>query len=101
MGIEKVSSETRLALASYDAGDAAKAFKFEPRRARLDWRLLSAIDVDRLARETDIDSLEQALDTVTFGDVTVEDPRLLTGTQLLDYRVSCVHNLRACENLHL
>lgn len=79
--MDRLSAEARLALASYDAGDAhqSKPFKFEPRRARLDWRLLSAVDVDRIARETDIDTLEQALDTVAFGDVTVEDPRLLTG----------------------
>lgn len=77
----RATAEMKLALASNDVGDApqVKAFKFEPRRARLDWRLLSAVDADRIARETDIDTLEQVLDTVAFGDVTVEDPRLLTG----------------------
>jgi hypothetical protein len=58
---------------------ARPPFRFEPRRARLDWRLLAALDADRIARETDIDALERALDTVSFGDVTVEDPRHLSG----------------------
>jgi hypothetical protein len=55
------------------------AFRFEPRRARLDWRMLAALDADRIARETDIDALERALDTVSFGDISVEDPRHLSG----------------------
>lgn len=107
MGEDRLPADSRLALASYDAGDAAtqQAFKFEPRRARLDWRLLSGIDVDRIARETDIDTLEQALDTVAFGDVTVEDPRLLTGEgrsrahsgpPVLDAFIFCL-GLRACR----
>ena len=57
------------------------AFRFEPRRARLDWRLLAAVDADRIARETDIDALERALDTVSFGDIAVEDPRHLSGAR--------------------
>ena len=36
-------------------------FQFEARRARLDWRLLHAVDVDRLMRENDIDTLETTL----------------------------------------
>lgn len=60
----------------------SSAFRFEPRRARLDWRLLAAVDADRIARETDIDTLERALDTVSFGDIAVEDPRHLSGARL-------------------
>jgi hypothetical protein len=59
----------------------ATAFRFEPRRARLDWRLLASVDADRIARETDIDALERALDTVSFGDIAVEDPRHLSGAR--------------------
>jgi hypothetical protein len=44
---------------------------FERRRRRLDWRQLHAVDVDRIVRHTDIDSLEQAVDTIAFGDVEV------------------------------
>lgn len=38
-----------------------EAFRFEARRARLDWRLLHAVDVDRMMRENDIDVLESTL----------------------------------------
>ena len=61
----------------------SSTFRFEPRRARLDWRLLASVDADRIARETDIDSLERALDTVSFGDIAVEDPRHLSGARPL------------------
>lgn len=36
-------------------------FRFEARRARMDWRLLHAVDVDRMMRENDLDVLESTL----------------------------------------
>ena len=54
-------------------------FRFAARHARLDWRLLAELDCDRIWRETDIDALERALDTVCYGDLSVEDPRHVTG----------------------
>ncbi|KAK3254491.1 hypothetical protein CYMTET_36294 [Cymbomonas tetramitiformis] len=50
-----------------------KAFGFEKRRQRLDWRLLHSVDVDRVIRETDIDLLERAVETIAFGDIEAED----------------------------
>lgn len=41
--------------------DDLPSFRFEARRARLDWRLLHSVDVDRMMRENDIDTLESAL----------------------------------------
>eukprot|EP00740_Mantoniella_antarctica_P000575 CAMPEP_0181395378 /NCGR_PEP_ID=MMETSP1106-20121128/28308_1 /TAXON_ID=81844 /ORGANISM="Mantoniella antarctica, Strain SL-175" /LENGTH=251 /DNA_ID=CAMNT_0023516995 /DNA_START=126 /DNA_END=878 /DNA_ORIENTATION=+ len=59
-------------------GVDVEPFRFEARRARLDWRLLHAVDVDRMMRENDLDALESTLETVAFGDVSVEDSRNLT-----------------------
>jgi Iguana/Dzip1-like DAZ-interacting protein N-terminal len=70
-------------------GPAASPFRFSVRNARLDWRLLAELDCDRIWRETDIDALERALDTVCYGDITVEDPRHVSGT--------CVAKLRVCR----
>ena len=39
-------------------GEQSASFRFEARRARLDWRLLHSVDVDRLMRENDLDMLE-------------------------------------------
>jgi hypothetical protein len=44
-----------------DGGAEDQPFRFEARRARLDWRLLHAVDVDRVMRENDIDALESTL----------------------------------------
>ena len=44
-----------------DANDAPGAFAFEARRARMDWRAIHAVDVDRVMRENDIDTLESVL----------------------------------------
>ena len=41
--------------------DAPPAFAFEARRARMDWRAIHAVDVDRVMRENDIDTLESVL----------------------------------------
>ena len=75
----------------------ATAFRFEPRRARLDWRLLASVDADRVARETDIDALERALDTVSFGDISVEDPRHLSGARPLAPRRSAAPPARGAR----
>jgi|AntAceMinimDraft_5_1070358.scaffolds.fasta_scaffold55592_1 hypothetical protein len=42
-------------------GVDVEPFRFEARRARLDWRLLHAVDVDRMMRENDLDALESTL----------------------------------------
>ena len=49
-----------------------KAFRFQARRGRLDWRSLSSLDLDKIAREVDIDTLERHLAGITFADVTKE-----------------------------
>ena len=47
-------------------------FIFQTRRGKLDWRSISNIDLDRVAREADIDLLEQHLKGLAFADVTTE-----------------------------
>ena len=44
-----------------EGADEQQPFRFEARRARLDWRLLHSVDVDRMMRETDLDTLESTL----------------------------------------
>jgi hypothetical protein len=41
--------------------DTPGAFAFEARRARMHWRAIHAVDVDRVMRENDIDTLESVL----------------------------------------
>ncbi|KAG0563605.1 hypothetical protein KC19_8G044800 [Ceratodon purpureus] len=53
-------------------------FAFQKRVERIDWRSLHSIDVDRLIREVDIDTLETVLDTIVFGDIQGEDRRNLS-----------------------
>jgi len=50
-----------------------KPFVFEKRLRRLDWRLLHAVDLDRLIQKVDIDMLESAVETIAFGDLEMED----------------------------
>jgi hypothetical protein len=59
-----------------------EAFRFQGRRGRIDWLLVSDLDPARLVKERDISALERVLDTLAFGDVTVEDPHVLSGAWL-------------------
>ncbi|GFR48246.1 hypothetical protein Agub_g10109 [Astrephomene gubernaculifera] len=53
-------------------------FKFEARRARIDWRLLHGIDISAMMRDVDLDTLEKIVNIVAFGDIEAEDTRHLT-----------------------
>eukprot|EP01018_Ginkgo_biloba_P011295 Gb_03048 [translate_table: standard] len=59
------------------------AFNFQKRHARLDWRILHAIDVDQILRDTDIDKLEAVLDTIAFGNIIEEDTRNFTESNFI------------------
>jgi len=61
------------------ASHEPQPFRFGERRQRLDWQLLGGVEPERLQRERDIDALERVLETLAFGDVTAEDPRVLHG----------------------
>ncbi|KAG2493967.1 hypothetical protein HYH03_007896 [Edaphochlamys debaryana] len=53
-------------------------FKFEPRRSRIDWRLLHGVDINSMVRDVDLDTLEKIVNIVAFGDIEAEDTRHLT-----------------------
>ncbi|XP_038603737.1 zinc finger protein DZIP1L [Tachyglossus aculeatus] len=47
-------------------------FQFQPRRQSVDWRRLSAIDVERVARELDVMTLQETITGVTFCNLDAE-----------------------------
>lgn len=53
-----------------------KKFTFQPRRGQLDLRKITKLDVDRIAREVDIDSLQEVLENMTFSSISQEDLNL-------------------------
>uniref|UniRef100_A0A670ZX28 C2H2-type domain-containing protein n=1 Tax=Pseudonaja textilis TaxID=8673 RepID=A0A670ZX28_PSETE len=48
------------------------AFKFQLRRETVDWRRFSAIDVERVARELDLCTLQENINSVTFCNLDAE-----------------------------
>eukprot|EP00061_Rhincodon_typus_P004425 g22533.t1 len=48
------------------------AFKFQSRHEGVDWRRFSAIDVDRVARELDVATLQENIMSVTFCNLDSE-----------------------------
>eukprot|EP00884_Botryococcus_braunii_P000696 jgi/Botrbrau1/10627/Bobra.154_1s0016.1 len=59
-----------------------KPFAFDPRRIRIDWRLLHSLDIERMVQEVDLDALESCVDFVAFGDVDGEDDRHMSHVNL-------------------
>ncbi|XP_026523565.1 zinc finger protein DZIP1L [Notechis scutatus] len=48
------------------------AFKFQLRRETVDWRRFSAIDVERVARELDLCTLQENINSITFCNLDSE-----------------------------
>ncbi|XP_048362693.1 cilium assembly protein DZIP1L isoform X2 [Sphaerodactylus townsendi] len=48
------------------------AFKFQSRRDAIDWRRFSAIDVERVARELDLTTLQENINSITFCNLDAE-----------------------------
>ncbi|CAN0013314.1 unnamed protein product [Discosporangium mesarthrocarpum] len=68
---------------------ARKAFYFQQRTAKLDMRGIGRVDIDRVAREVDIDTLQVHLENITFANVTEDDVRLYSDACFLNlFRLS-------------
>ncbi|XP_077205243.1 cilium assembly protein DZIP1L isoform X1 [Paroedura picta] len=48
------------------------AFKFQSRRDTIDWRRFSAIDVEQVARELDLATLQENINSITFCNLDAE-----------------------------
>ncbi|KAK2496122.1 hypothetical protein MC885_018333, partial [Smutsia gigantea] len=83
-------------------------FKFQPHCESIDWRRISALDVDRVAREVDVAILQELLNGVTFCNLDREacshcgqpvDPALLKVLRLaqliIEYLLHCQDCLSA------
>nr|DBA25833.1 TPA: hypothetical protein GDO54_010177 [Pyxicephalus adspersus] len=83
-------------------GSLIQAFRFQSRRDGIDWRRISAIDVDKVARELDISTLQENINSITFCNLDNErcpycqnpvDPVLLKVLKLaqltIEYLLQC------------
>ncbi|XP_023562539.1 zinc finger protein DZIP1L isoform X6 [Octodon degus] len=83
-------------------------FKFQPRRESIDWRRINALDVDRVAQELDVATLQENIAGVTFCNLNQEvcsrcgqpvDPVLLKVLRLaqliIEYLLHCQDCLSA------
>ncbi|XP_012890118.1 PREDICTED: zinc finger protein DZIP1L [Dipodomys ordii] len=86
-------------------GSALPAFKFQPRRGSLDWRRISALDVERVARELDVAALQENIASVTFCDLGREacsrcghpvDPALLKVLRLAQLTIEYLLHCQDC-----
>uniref|UniRef100_A0AAA9S0J4 DAZ interacting zinc finger protein 1 like n=3 Tax=Bos TaxID=9903 RepID=A0AAA9S0J4_BOVIN len=80
-------------------------FKFQPRRESVDWRRISALDVDRVARELDVATLQENIAGVTFCNLDREvcgrcgqpvDPVLLKVLRLAQLSIEYLLHCQDC-----
>ncbi|CAL8094008.1 unnamed protein product [Calicophoron daubneyi] len=57
---------------SQPGNEPAKAFLFRKRVEKIDWRRIASVDVNRVASQIDIETLQEILTPVTFCDITSE-----------------------------
>nr|XP_013795261.1 PREDICTED: zinc finger protein DZIP1L [Apteryx mantelli mantelli] len=104
-GTPQLSAPDRAALAGLVG---IPPFQFQPRRASVDWRRFSAIDVERVARELDVATLQEHIASVTFCNLDSErcpscqqpvDPVLLKVLKMaqlsIEYLLHCQESLSA------
>ncbi|ELW48591.1 Zinc finger protein DZIP1L [Tupaia chinensis] len=84
---------------------ALPTFKFQPRRETVDWRRISALDVDRVARELDVATLQENIAGVTFCNLDREacsrcgqpvDPVLLKVLRLAQLTIEYLLHCQDC-----
>ncbi|KAM4771192.1 cilium assembly protein DZIP1L [Rhinophrynus dorsalis] len=87
-------------------GSTIQTFRFQPRRDGIDWRRFSAIDIERVARELDISTLQESINSITFCNLDGEkcpycqqpvDPVLLKVLKMaqliIEYLLHCQESL--------
>ncbi|BDA48117.1 probable zinc finger protein Dzip1 at N-terminal half [Coccomyxa sp. Obi] len=55
-------------------------FRFSAHQTRINWQILHGVDIDKLVRETDIDTLERCCAAMAYGDLQAEEPGSLSET---------------------
>ena len=61
----------------------SKGFFFQQRRGHLDLRGISSIDLEKVVREVDVDTLQLYIENITFCNLREEDLRYLTDPQVI------------------
>ncbi|XP_075057649.1 cilium assembly protein DZIP1L [Mixophyes fleayi] len=86
-------------------GNFIQTFRFQPRRDGIDYRRFSAIDVEKVARELDISTLQESINSITFCNLDNErcpycqqpvDPVLLKLLKLAQFTIEYLLHCQEC-----
>lgn len=72
MAMEGAVREAWAEKETLDEGGYEVPYVFRKRQGRLDWKLLSSVDPDTVARRGDVVALQAVIDNLTFADVELE-----------------------------
>uniref|UniRef100_A0A8C5MC61 DAZ interacting zinc finger protein 1 like n=1 Tax=Leptobrachium leishanense TaxID=445787 RepID=A0A8C5MC61_9ANUR len=91
-------------------GSFTQSFRFQPRRDGIDWRRFSAIDTERVARELDISTLQESINSITFCNLDNErcpycqqpvDPVLLKVLKMAQFIIEYLLHCQECLSIHV
>ncbi|RNE99139.1 hypothetical protein TraAM80_08366, partial [Trypanosoma rangeli] len=68
---------------------AASAFEFVQGTERLDWGVLVAIDLQRLVKDTNVDTLQRIVENLAFARVTRDEAAMFTPEHILHLFTLC------------
>ncbi|XP_053316663.1 cilium assembly protein DZIP1L [Spea bombifrons] len=97
--------QSRVQMPLSPKGSLIQSFRFQTRRDGIDWRRFSAIDVDRVARELDISTLQDSISSITFCNLDSErcpycqqpvDPVLLKVLKMAQFIIEYLLHCQEC-----
>ena len=66
------------------SGDSGSGgFKFSEKRAKLDWRAIEEVNLDKMILEADVGKLERHLQNVTFANIDKADLKRINDKNIL------------------
>jgi len=68
---------------SSSSSSSSSSFYFKQRNIKLDLRLLTNIDIDRIIKDVDIDTLQSKLELLTFSDLNENDLKHYTDSNII------------------
>ena len=70
-------------MGSIESMSSGSGFKFSEKRAKLDWRAIEEVNVDKMILESDVGKLERHLQNVTFANIDKADLKRINDKNIL------------------
>ncbi len=70
-------------MGSIESMSSGSGFKFSEKRAKLDWKAIEEVNIDKMILESDVAKLERHLQNVTFANIDKADLKRINDKNIL------------------